>query len=149
DRKETITRGLVIGILRGAGAGVKGPVYHHPAVRFACQPPYRTDHLSLHRIDEVCDSEGGLERRGSNPLVPAQRVFGKHENGILNRKKVDLQLDGNQGVGALAPGFGALNETNYTPMLHQTLPEKIWFYPIALITRRTPRLSKPWIQTFR
>src|SRR5439155_27349279 len=91
DRKETITRGLVIGILRGAGAGVKGPVYHHPAVHFACQPPYRTDHLSLHRIDEVCDSEDGLERRGSNPLVPAQRVFGKHENGILNRKKVGVQ----------------------------------------------------------
>ena len=34
------------------------------------------------------------------------------------------------GVGAFAPGFGALNETNYTPMLHAPLPEKIWFYHI-------------------
>src|ERR1051326_1658480 len=33
-------------------------------------------------------------------------------------------------LGAFAPGFGALNETGYTPMLHPPLPEKIWFYPI-------------------
>jgi len=39
-------------------------------------------------------------------------------------------VDSDQGVGAFAPGFGALNQTNYTPMLHQPLPEKIWFYPI-------------------
>jgi len=39
-------------------------------------------------------------------------------------------VDGNQGLGAFAPGFGALNQTNYTPMLHAPLPEKIWFYPI-------------------
>jgi acetamidase/formamidase len=39
-------------------------------------------------------------------------------------------VDGNQGVGAFAPGFGALNETGYTPMLHAPLPERIWFYPI-------------------
>src|ERR1700722_2323600 len=45
-------------------------------------------------------------------------------------KILDLQVDGNQGVGAFAPGFGALNETSYTPMLHPPLPEKIWFYPI-------------------
>src|SRR6266404_1304825 len=43
---------------------------------------------------------------------------------------LDLQVDGNQGLGAFAPGFGALNQTNYTPMLHAPLPEKIWFYPI-------------------
>jgi acetamidase/formamidase len=43
---------------------------------------------------------------------------------------LDLQVDGNQGLGAFAPGFGALNATNYTPMLQPALPEKIWFYPI-------------------
>jgi hypothetical protein len=45
-------------------------------------------------------------------------------------KILDLTVDSNQGVGALAPGFGALNTTNYTPMLHTPVPEKIWFYPI-------------------
>jgi acetamidase/formamidase len=41
-----------------------------------------------------------------------------------------LQVDGDQGVGATAPGFGAINPTNYTAMLNAPLPEKIWFYPI-------------------
>src|SRR4029453_2309524 len=45
-------------------------------------------------------------------------------------KILQLDVDGDQGVGALAPGFGALNTTNYTPMLHAPVPEKIWFYPI-------------------
>jgi amidase len=31
---------------------------------------------------------------------------------------------------AFAPGFGAINETDYTPMLHAPLPEKVGFYPI-------------------
>jgi acetamidase/formamidase len=41
-----------------------------------------------------------------------------------------LQVDGDAGIGAFAPGFGAINETNYTPMLHAPLPEKVWFYHI-------------------
>jgi len=36
-------------------------------------------------------------------------------------KILDLEVDSNQGVGAFAPGFGALNETSYTPMLHSPL----------------------------
>jgi acetamidase/formamidase len=39
-------------------------------------------------------------------------------------------VDSTKGVGAFAPGFGALNATNYTPMLHAPLPERIWFYDI-------------------
>src|SRR6266849_2127190 len=45
-------------------------------------------------------------------------------------KILSLEVDGNQGVGALAPGFGAINSTNYTPMLNAPIKEKIWFYPI-------------------
>src|SRR5437588_7863020 len=55
---------------------------------------------------------------------------GRQPGETLAVKILDLQVDGNQGVGAFAPGFGALNETLYTPMLHAPLPEKIWFYPI-------------------
>jgi len=40
------------------------------------------------------------------------------------------QVDSNSGPGRVCAGFGALNQTNYTPMLHAPLPEKIWFYPI-------------------
>jgi hypothetical protein len=39
-------------------------------------------------------------------------------------KILDLTVDGDTCVGAFSYGFGALNETNYTPMLRPPLPEK-------------------------
>ena len=68
--------------------------------------------------------------KGDNPLTGPFYVEGAQPGDTLAVKFLDLQVDGTQGVGAFAPGFGALNETGYTPMLHQPLPEKIWFYPI-------------------
>jgi len=68
--------------------------------------------------------------KGDNPLTGPFYIEGAEPGDTLAVKILDLQVDGNQGVGAFAPGFGALNETNYTPMLHPPLPEKIWFYPI-------------------
>jgi acetamidase/formamidase len=67
---------------------------------------------------------------GDNPLTGPFFVEGAEPGDTLIVRILDLQVDSNQGVGAFAPGFGALNQTNYTPMLHQPLPEKIWFYPI-------------------
>src|SRR5260370_31188937 len=66
--------------------------------------------------------------KGDNPLTGPFYVEGAQPGDTLAVKILDLQVDGNQGVGAFAPGFGALNQTGYTPMLHQPLPEKIWFY---------------------
>src|ERR1700720_1488803 len=68
--------------------------------------------------------------KGDNPLTGPFYIEGAEPGDTLAVKILDLEVDGDQGVGALAPGFGALNETNYTPMLHPPLPEKIWFYPI-------------------
>src|SRR4029077_6567415 len=68
--------------------------------------------------------------KGDNPLSGPFFVEGAEPGDTLAVKILDLQVDGDTGVGAFAPGFGALNETNYTPMLHRPLPEKIWFYPI-------------------
>ena len=68
--------------------------------------------------------------KGDNPLTGPFYVTGAEPGDTLVVKIVELTVDGNQGVGALAPGFGALNTTNYTPMLHTPIPEKIWFYPI-------------------
>src|SRR6516225_2246493 len=67
---------------------------------------------------------------GDNPLTGPFYVEGAEPGDTLAVKILDLEVHGNQGVGALGPGFGALNATNYTPMLHPPLPEKIWFYPI-------------------
>jgi acetamidase/formamidase len=68
--------------------------------------------------------------KGDNPLTGPFYIEGAAPGDTLAVKILDLQVDGDQGVGAFAPGFGALNETSYTPMLHTPLPEKIWFYPI-------------------
>jgi len=67
---------------------------------------------------------------GDNPLTGPFFVDGAEPGDTLAVHFLDLRVDSKQGLGAFAPGFGALNETSYTPMLHQPLPEKIWFYPI-------------------
>ncbi len=67
---------------------------------------------------------------GDNPLTGPFYIDGAEPGDTLAVKILDLQVDSNQGVGALAPGFGAINSTNYTPMLNPPIPEKIWFYPI-------------------
>lgn len=68
--------------------------------------------------------------KGDNPLSGPFFVEGAEPGDTLAVKILDLQVDGNQGVGAFGPGFGALNSTNYTPVLEKPLPEKVWFYPI-------------------
>lgn len=68
--------------------------------------------------------------KGDNPLTGPFFVEGATPGDTLVVKILDLQVDSDQGVGAIVPGFGAVNETNYTPMLHSPLPERIWFYPI-------------------
>ena len=68
--------------------------------------------------------------KGDNPLTGPFFIEGAEPGDTLVVRILDLQVDSNQGIGAFAPGFGALNETNYTPMLHAPLAERIWFYPI-------------------
>jgi amidase len=68
--------------------------------------------------------------KGDNPLTGPFFIEGAEPGDTLVVHILNLQVDGNQGLGALALGFGALNATNYTPMLQPALPEKIWFYPI-------------------
>ncbi len=68
--------------------------------------------------------------KGDNPLTGPFYVEGAEPGDTLAVKILELTVDSNQGIGALAPGFGALNATSYTPMLHAQLPEKIWFYAI-------------------
>src|ERR1700704_108518 len=67
---------------------------------------------------------------GDNPLTGPFFIEGAEPGDTLVVKILELTVDSNQGVGALAPGFGALNTTSYTPMLHAPVPEKIWFYAI-------------------
>src|SRR5215469_16865315 len=55
--------------------------------------------------------------KGDNPLTGPFFVDGAEPGDTLAVHILDLQVDGDQGLGALGPGFGALNATNYTAML--------------------------------
>jgi len=68
--------------------------------------------------------------KGDNPLTGPFYIDGAEPGDTLAIDILDLQANSKQGIGATAPGFGALNSTNYTPMLNPPLPEKIWFYPV-------------------
>ena len=68
--------------------------------------------------------------KGDNPLTGPFYVEGAEPGDTLVVKFLDLQLDSDQGVGAFAPGFGAVSTTFYTPMLNPPLPERIYFYPV-------------------
>ncbi|HXJ03899.1 MAG TPA: acetamidase/formamidase family protein [Candidatus Acidoferrum sp.] len=69
--------------------------------------------------------------RGDNPLTGPFFIEGAEPGDTLVVRILDLQVDGDQGVGAFSPGFGAINSTHYTPVLEkEPLAEKIWIYPI-------------------
>lgn len=72
--------------------------------------------------------------KGDNPLTGPFYIDGAEPGDTLAVKILDLQVNSDQGVGALAPGFGAINSTGYTPMINPPIPEKIWFYPIDQAT---------------
>jgi amidase len=69
--------------------------------------------------------------KGDNPLTGPFFIEGAQPGDTLAVHILDLQVDGDQGIGAFSPGFGAISSTNYTPMIEkEPLAEKIWFYPI-------------------
>ena len=66
--------------------------------------------------------------KGDNPLAGPFYVEGAEPGDTLAVKILDLQVDGEYGVGAFSPGFGSINSSHYTPMLGGALPERVWFY---------------------
>src|ERR1700722_2795793 len=68
--------------------------------------------------------------KGDNPLTGPFFIEGAEAGDTIAVDFMSLEVNSSQGVGAFAPGFGALNSTDYTPMLQPALPERIWLYPI-------------------
>jgi amidase len=68
--------------------------------------------------------------KGDNPLTGPFFIEGAEAGDTIAIDFISLEVNGSQGVGATAPGFGALNPTNYTPMINRPLPERVWIYPI-------------------
>jgi amidase len=69
--------------------------------------------------------------KGDNPLAGPFYVDGAEPGDTLAVKILDLQVDGDTGVGAFSPGFGSINSSKYTPMMEtKPLPERVWIYRI-------------------
>ena len=68
--------------------------------------------------------------KSDNPLSGPFYIETAEPGDTLAIQFLAMDVDSSQGVGAFAPGFGALNETFYTPMLNPSLPEHIYLYPI-------------------
>jgi len=69
--------------------------------------------------------------RGDNPLAGPFYIEGAEPGDTLVVKILDLQVEGDYGVGAFSPGFGSINSSKYTPVLEKSpWQEKVWFYPI-------------------
>src|SRR5437879_8244932 len=66
--------------------------------------------------------------KGDNPLTGPFFVEGAEPGDTLAVKILDLEVDGDTGVGAFSPGFGALSGSHYTPVLEPPLKERVWFY---------------------
>ncbi len=72
--------------------------------------------------------------KGDNPLTGPFYIDGAEPGDAIAVTILDLQVASDVGVGAFVPGFGALNATNYTPMLQPPLEARIWYYPIDRAT---------------
>jgi acetamidase/formamidase len=68
--------------------------------------------------------------KGDNPLTGPFYVEGAEPGDTLAVQFLAMDVTSPQGVGAFAPGFGALNSTFYTPMLNAPIPEHIYVYPL-------------------
>jgi amidase len=68
--------------------------------------------------------------KGDNPLTGPFYIEGAEPGDTLAVEFLSVEVNSTQGIGAFAPGFGAVSSTDYTPMLNAPLPERIYFYPV-------------------
>lgn len=66
--------------------------------------------------------------KNSNLLTGPFYVEGAAPGDTLAIEFLEMHPNGD-GEGEIAPGFGAINSTNYTPMLNPDLPRSHWTYP--------------------
>src|SRR5882762_7537135 len=63
--------------------------------------------------------------KGDNPLTGPFFVEGAEPGDTLAVKILDLEVDGDTGVGAFSPGFGALSGSHYTPVLERSEERRV------------------------
>jgi amidase len=72
----------------------------------------------------------GFKPDGPNPLTGPFYVDGAEPGDTLAVKFISIEPNNKEGFGSAGPGFGALNSSNYTPVLGGPIPKSEWVYPI-------------------
>lgn len=125
-----------------------------PVARVAAGEILETDTLNC-----VADCAGipadKLEfAKETNLLTGPFYIEGASPGDVLAVEFLEMHPNGD-GDGEISPGFGAINSTNYTPMLNPALPRRTWAYPIhredgtALFTAHDPLFSSGSASTDR
>jgi acetamidase/formamidase len=96
--------------------------------------------MRLHSGDTVdtstVDAEGhaqkaaGITPKNFNALTGPFYVEEAQPGDTLAVKFITMEVDGKEGWGGPTPGWGALNNSKYTPMLGPEVKERVWTYPI-------------------
>src|SRR6266853_6096527 len=136
-----IARALAVVLLLGSALGQH--VVRYTATNETVKYLFATDEPVAHlKSGDILDTNtldcfgNALRKPGDTPsmakgdkaLTGPFFVEGADPGDTLAVKILDLQVDGDTGVGAFSPGFGALNGTHYTPVLESPLRERVWFY---------------------
>jgi acetamidase/formamidase len=72
----------------------------------------------------------GYKMNGPNPLTGPFYIDGAEPGDTLAVKFLAIETNAKEGFGSAGPGFGALNSTNYTPVLGGPIPKLEWPYVI-------------------
>src|SRR5205809_1526064 len=110
-------------------------------VKYAFGPGQPVARLRSGQIVETntLDAAGGAYKKpgdkismakGFNPLTGPFFIENAQPGDTIAVKFLDLQVGGNLGWGANAPGFGMLNTNKFTPMISPDFPESMWFFNI-------------------
>lgn len=77
----------------------------------------------------------GYKVSGPNPLTGPFYIDGAKPGDTLKVKFISIETNDKNGFGSAGPGFGALNSSNYTPVLGGSIPKLEWTYPIDTATQ--------------
>jgi acetamidase/formamidase len=74
--------------------------------------------------------KSGYKVAGPNPLTGPFYVDGAEPGDTLAVEFIAIEPNAKEGFGSAGPGFGALNSSNYTPVIGGPIPKSEWTYPI-------------------
>jgi len=74
--------------------------------------------------------EAGIKPGGPNPLNGPFYIEGAMPGDTLVIHFLSVETNAPVGYGSAGPGFGAINSTNYTPMINPPIPHGLWTYKI-------------------